>query len=160
PVRLASASLHAGLDGLDPGAAASGRTLRRAAGGNSGHGAVTGAAAAGLCLCAALPARDRTLPRRISAAGKIRRQSLGGLLACRRNGGGIMIEANHLLEVTDLVKHYPVRAGVLRRSVGTVHAVDGVSFGLSKGETLGLVGESGCGKSTVARSVLRLIEPT
>ncbi|OAF15252.1 MULTISPECIES: ABC transporter ATP-binding protein [Bradyrhizobium] len=65
-----------------------------------------------------------------------------------------------LLEVTDLTKHYPVRAGVLRRQVGTVHAVDGVSFALGTGETLGLVGESGCGKSTVARSVLRLVEPT
>src|SRR6202008_1512363 len=64
------------------------------------------------------------------------------------------------LEVTDLVKHYPVRAGVLRRRVGTVHAVDGVSFSVGKGETLGLVGESGCGKSTVARSVLRLGEPS
>jgi peptide/nickel transport system ATP-binding protein/oligopeptide transport system ATP-binding protein len=65
-----------------------------------------------------------------------------------------------LLEVKDLVKHYPVRSGVLRRRRGTVHAVDGVSFSLRPGETLGLVGESGCGKSTVARSVLRLIEPT
>src|SRR5437016_5974403 len=65
-----------------------------------------------------------------------------------------------LLEVTDLVKHYPVRSGILRRRAGTVHAVDGVSFSLGSGETLGLVGESGCGKSTVARSVLRLIEPT
>ncbi|HZR89488.1 MAG TPA: dipeptide ABC transporter ATP-binding protein [Bradyrhizobium sp.] len=71
-----------------------------------------------------------------------------------------MSGVNQLLEVTDLVKHYPVRAGVLRRAVGTVHAVDGVSFALGKGETLGLVGESGCGKSTVARSVLRLVEPT
>jgi peptide/nickel transport system ATP-binding protein/oligopeptide transport system ATP-binding protein len=65
-----------------------------------------------------------------------------------------------LLEVSDLKKHYPVRAGILRRAVGTVHAVDGVSFTLGFGETLGLVGESGCGKSTVARSILRLIEPT
>jgi peptide/nickel transport system ATP-binding protein/oligopeptide transport system ATP-binding protein len=65
-----------------------------------------------------------------------------------------------LLEVTDLIKHYPVRSGVLRRAVGTVHAVDGVSFALGVSETLGLVGESGCGKSTVARSVLRLVEPT
>ena len=71
-----------------------------------------------------------------------------------------MTEQRAVLEVTDLVKHYPVRAGVLRRAVGTVHAVDGVSFALGKGETLGLVGESGCGKSTVARSVLRLVEPT
>jgi oligopeptide transport system ATP-binding protein len=71
-----------------------------------------------------------------------------------------MTETRALLEITDLVKHYPVRSGVLRRSVGTVHAVDGVSFSLGVGETLGLVGESGCGKSTVARSVLRLVEPT
>src|SRR5947208_6093255 len=71
-----------------------------------------------------------------------------------------MTEARALLEVTDLKKHYPVRAGILRRAVGTVHAVDGVSFSLGAGETLGLVGESGCGKSTVARSVLRLVEPS
>ncbi len=71
-----------------------------------------------------------------------------------------MNETRPLLEVTDLVKKYPVHSGVLRRRVGTVHAVDGVSFSLGVGETLGLVGESGCGKSTVARSVLRLVEPT
>jgi oligopeptide/dipeptide ABC transporter ATP-binding protein len=71
-----------------------------------------------------------------------------------------MTDARVLLEVSDLMKHYPVRSGVLRRKVGTVHAVDGVSFALGVGETLGLVGESGCGKSTVARSILRLVEPT
>ena len=71
-----------------------------------------------------------------------------------------MTDVSPLLEVTDLVKHYAVRGGVLRRRIGTVHAVDGVSFSLSTGETLGLVGESGCGKSTVARSVPRLIEPS
>jgi peptide/nickel transport system ATP-binding protein/oligopeptide transport system ATP-binding protein len=71
-----------------------------------------------------------------------------------------MTDLRPLLEVSDLVKHYPVRSGLLRRRVGTVHAVDGVSFSLGIGETLGLVGESGCGKSTVARSVLRLVEPT
>jgi peptide/nickel transport system ATP-binding protein/oligopeptide transport system ATP-binding protein len=71
-----------------------------------------------------------------------------------------MSGAAALLEVTDLVKHYPVRRGLLRRRAGTVHAVDGVSFSVGIGETLGLVGESGCGKSTVARSVLRLVEPT
>jgi oligopeptide transport system ATP-binding protein len=71
-----------------------------------------------------------------------------------------MTEPRALLEVTDLMKHYPVRSGLLRRAAGTVHAVDGISFSVGVGETLGLVGESGCGKSTVARSVLRLIEPT
>jgi len=71
-----------------------------------------------------------------------------------------MTDARPLLEVTDLVKHYAVRGGILRRRIGTVHAVDGVSFSVAKGETLGLVGESGCGKSTVARTVLRLVEPS
>jgi oligopeptide/dipeptide ABC transporter ATP-binding protein len=65
-----------------------------------------------------------------------------------------------LIEVTELRKYFPVRKGVLRRQVGQVHAVDGVSFSIREGETLGLVGESGCGKSTVGRAVLRLIEPT
>ena len=65
-----------------------------------------------------------------------------------------------LIEVTDLRKFYPVRKGILGRTVGQVHAVDGISFSIGIGETLGLVGESGCGKSTVGRAVLRLIEPT
>ena len=71
-----------------------------------------------------------------------------------------MTEPRTLLEVNDLIKHYPVRAGVLHRKVGTVHAVDGVSFSVGVGETLGLVGESGCGKSTVGKTILKLIEPT
>jgi len=65
-----------------------------------------------------------------------------------------------LLEVKDLVKHFPVRAGLFSRESDRVHAVNGVSFSLAPGETLGLVGESGCGKSTTGRCVLRLIEPT
>jgi oligopeptide/dipeptide ABC transporter ATP-binding protein len=65
-----------------------------------------------------------------------------------------------LVDVRDLVKHFPVRGGILQRTVGQVQAVDGVSFEIRRGETLGLVGESGCGKKTVGRLLLRLIEPT
>jgi len=65
-----------------------------------------------------------------------------------------------VLEVKDLKKHFPVRKGLLRRTVGQVYAVDGISFAIGVGETLGLVGESGCGKTTTARCILRAIEPT
>ena len=65
-----------------------------------------------------------------------------------------------LLEVEHVTKHYPMRGGVFGRARGSVHAVDDVSFAIAEGETLGLVGESGCGKSTIGKTVLRLIEPT
>lgn len=65
-----------------------------------------------------------------------------------------------LLEVNGLKKHYPIKKGVFSSTVGTVKAVDGVSFSITRGETLGIVGESGCGKSTTARLVIRLLQET
>jgi ABC-type oligopeptide transport system ATPase subunit len=65
-----------------------------------------------------------------------------------------------LLEIKNLKTHFPVRAGVLQKPVAWVRAVDGVSFAINEGETVGLVGESGCGKTTLGRTILRLIEPT
>jgi oligopeptide transport system ATP-binding protein len=65
-----------------------------------------------------------------------------------------------MLEVNNLTKYFPIYGGVLLRQVAAIHAVDGVSFNIKRGETLGLVGESGCGKTTLSRVALRLIEPT
>ena len=65
-----------------------------------------------------------------------------------------------LLQVDDLMMHFPIYRGVFQRQVGAVRAVDGVSFGVKRGETLGLVGESGCGKSTTGRTILQLYKPT
>ena len=65
-----------------------------------------------------------------------------------------------ILEVRNLTKHFPIKRGLLKRTVGMVKAVDDVSFDIRTGETLGLVGESGCGKTTTSRCLLRAIEPT
>ncbi len=72
-----------------------------------------------------------------------------------------MRRGDRLIEVRDLVKHFPLKKGIIvQRQVGAVRAVDGISFNVREGETLGLVGESGCGKSTTARLITRLLEPT
>src|SRR5512140_1755185 len=71
-----------------------------------------------------------------------------------------MKSENNLLEVKGLKKYFPIQKGLLRKTVGYVKAVDDVNFFVKKGETLGLVGESGCGKTTAGRTIIRLLEPT
>jgi peptide/nickel transport system ATP-binding protein len=72
----------------------------------------------------------------------------------------VEVKKDVLLEVKNLKTHYPIKGGFFKRQIGAVKAVDGISFEIKKGETLGLVGESGCGKSTAGRTILRLLDPT
>jgi len=88
------------------------------------------------------------------------RLAAAGADAAERTAGAGRAGAGPLLEVRNLLKHFPIRKGLLSRTVGAVRAVDGVSFSIGAGEVLGLVGESGCGKTTTGRCILRLVEPT
>ena len=69
-------------------------------------------------------------------------------------------DGKEILRVENLVKRFPIRAGLLKREVGQIHAVDDVDLSIHAGETVGLVGESGCGKTTLSRTIIKLIEPT
>jgi peptide/nickel transport system ATP-binding protein len=112
----------------------------------------------GLRLCRALFAGDRSLPR--GRAGSRRERSPSyRCLSLRAQGGGRGMSVP-LLQVNDLKKHFPVRGGLFSGKSKWVRAVDGVSFEVERGETLSLVGESGCGKSTVGRAILRLFDIT
>jgi oligopeptide/dipeptide ABC transporter ATP-binding protein len=75
-------------------------------------------------------------------------------------GGNFTENYEYILQINDLKKHFPVKAGFLQRTIGSVKAVDGLTFHVKRGETIGIVGESGCGKSTAGRTIIRLYEPT
>src|SRR5258705_1643529 len=94
---------------------------------------------------------------RATRPARARTGSQGCMYPCRRDGCSMN---EPLLRVWNLTKQFPLKGGLFGRQAGSIHAVDGVDFHIERGETLGLVGESGCGKSTTGRCVLRLIEPT
>lgn len=78
----------------------------------------------------------------------------------RLQPGQEMNPQESLLELKDVKKYFPIRSGIFQKKIGDVKAVDGISFSLKRGETLGIVGESGCGKSTAGRTMIRLYKPT
>ena len=101
-----------------------------------------------------------TLPEETSAPGPIVVEGSDSLAEMDPLRIARVGEGNTLLQVRGLKKHFPIVGGLLKRQIGTVYAVDGVDFDVNAGETFSLVGESGCGKTTLGRSILRLIEPT
>src|SRR4051794_26376998 len=166
---------------VDP---APGQVPRRAVDPDSRAAAEPDRAAERLRLPSALPIRARAPPAgpsgaragagpsrapcRVPARRGYKAAFVGGAQAGRGAGrrpsdgrpGGIRL-SEPLVEVRDLVKHFPITRGIIfQRQIGAVHAVDGVSFDVLRGETLGIVGETGCGKSTAARLMMRLLEPT
>ena len=98
--------------------------------------------------------------RRSSRSGRTTSCAASSTRGASRKRGSMASESHPILDVRKLSKHFPIETGFLRRAAGSVRAVDGVSFAVARGTTLGLVGESGCGKTTLGRCLLRVVEPT